>query len=599
MVAMVDGQVVAFTVPQDAQPDKADTLARQIAALLPERTNGPKPVPIPIRIRPTAESADGNLRQINVLGESSQAGSPQPVVQIASLAGTTVEPSASPAEEQPRQTVPNLPPQPERPTPEIPTVESLQVNILNDVTGDSVSSDASPAPVQPAVVPATTRTGSLTANPTDNAAEQHPQVFENTTVASRVSQPELSAPSASSAGGSASVSDRPGGSVAATESQQTVNNTVTVDPATQAPTSADRPGAVPGHSLSADQQSQTRENAPLPLPQATPSSDAKPGIPAQRVEASAANPSRPEPTQVNTEQHITENQPGHLPREFSPARSAADTGASTRAPIGQPLESVPADGKVGLTEKTNAGEMPRHDAPTTRPRTAPEGLNPNAARAQVERIPESGDAISTADTLRSEQKTETKSVETAGSLGISAGSLPKTAGSLGISAGDSAPAQPAQTPLSNQIAEKIEFTQLAQNRQITVRLDPPELGKVHIQLQTEGAEVRGVVQVDSARTLGDLHREAPALLERLQEAGIQIKTLEFQMNSDARGGQQQTQQDIFNAFAQQHGQGGQHPQGRPDGDAAPAHAGYDIDESKNHDMRIHETVNDQSVNVMM
>lgn len=79
------------------------------------------------------------------------------------------------------------------------------------------------------------------------------------------------------------------------------------------------------------------------------------------------------------------------------------------------------------------------------------------------------------------------------------------------------------------------------SRQFTMRLDPPELGKVDVKM-TVGADkkVRAVVSADRPEALADLIRSARDLVGALREAGLDLDDngLTFQMN-DPSGGQHQ------------------------------------------------------------
>jgi flagellar hook-length control protein FliK len=59
-----------------------------------------------------------------------------------------------------------------------------------------------------------------------------------------------------------------------------------------------------------------------------------------------------------------------------------------------------------------------------------------------------------------------------------------------------------------------------------VRLDPPELGGLRITLRASGDRLRGVVEVDNPDTLRRVEREAGVLVQRLQEAGVQVRRLD-------------------------------------------------------------------------
>lgn len=134
-----------------------------------------------------------------------------------------------------------------------------------------------------------------------------------------------------------------------------------------------------------------------------------------------------------------------------------------------------------------------------------------------------------------------------------ASNAPETTSPAPVSptAAASAPRSTAETQVLDQVATAIRYQATPETRSMTVRLDPPELGRVHIDIRSDAEGIRGVVQVENTRTLAELQREAPQLLERLQEAGIRVKDLEFQMNDPGRGDQNNGQgQQAQNAYAQ-------------------------------------------------
>lgn len=117
---------------------------------------------------------------------------------------------------------------------------------------------------------------------------------------------------------------------------------------------------------------------------------------------------------------------------------------------------------------------------------------------------------------------------------------------------------PASTPtvdvsLAHQIAQTVRSSGVKLDRQIIVSLEPPELGRVKVSLRASGNRVRGVLEADNPETLRRLEREAPALAERLQEAGVQIRRLDVVLAKEqsrgdsayedplARDGRQQAQ----------------------------------------------------------
>jgi flagellar hook-length control protein FliK len=86
--------------------------------------------------------------------------------------------------------------------------------------------------------------------------------------------------------------------------------------------------------------------------------------------------------------------------------------------------------------------------------------------------------------------------------------------------------QAVETPVADQIVQSLRGASLRVDHQLVVRLSPPDLGDVRVTLRTSGDQVRGVVEVSNPETFKRLEREAPALVSRLQDSGIQVQRLD-------------------------------------------------------------------------
>ncbi|WP_424983804.1 flagellar hook-length control protein FliK [Maritalea sp. S77] len=82
-----------------------------------------------------------------------------------------------------------------------------------------------------------------------------------------------------------------------------------------------------------------------------------------------------------------------------------------------------------------------------------------------------------------------------------------------------------------------------------IRLDPPEMGKIDVQLEMEGKNVTARLTVERAETLDLLQRDQRALERALQQAGLNTDkaNLQFSLKQDQNGGQGQQ-------FGQENGQ---------------------------------------------
>jgi flagellar hook-length control protein FliK len=108
--------------------------------------------------------------------------------------------------------------------------------------------------------------------------------------------------------------------------------------------------------------------------------------------------------------------------------------------------------------------------------------------------------------------------------------------------------------IGKQILESIHssFSQEGRNQQITVQLNPPELGKVLIKFQEQDNQITGLLEVSKTQTRIEIEQAIPQIVRSLQDSGIQIKRLDVVLYE----GEQQEQgtlreQTLQNGWAQQ------------------------------------------------
>jgi flagellar hook-length control protein FliK len=174
---------------------------------------------------------------------------------------------------------------------------------------------------------------------------------------------------------------------------------------------------------------------------------------------------------------------------------------------------------------------------------------PSAAQAEADNTRQAaGAARATEQTFPSTGERTTSHPQTLPATLLDTPSTPAARAAMGV-----APVEqpPPDGKAVDQVVAAVRFQATASTREMTVQLTPSELGEVRIEIRTDAGGLRGMVQVDNARTLTELQREVPQLMERLEEAGIRVKDLEFQMNDpqrDAQGNPQHGQQPQ-NAYA--------------------------------------------------
>jgi flagellar hook-length control protein FliK len=93
--------------------------------------------------------------------------------------------------------------------------------------------------------------------------------------------------------------------------------------------------------------------------------------------------------------------------------------------------------------------------------------------------------------------------------------------------------------IGKQILESVQksISQQSTDHQITVRLNPPELGKVLIRFQQQDTELTGLMEVNKTQTRFEIEQALPQIIRNLADCGIQIKRLEVMLSNEQQPGQ--------------------------------------------------------------
>ena len=110
----------------------------------------------------------------------------------------------------------------------------------------------------------------------------------------------------------------------------------------------------------------------------------------------------------------------------------------------------------------------------------------------------------------------------------------------------------AAVSIRKQILESIHSSLSGGDRQISIRLNPPELGKVFIRFQEHDAQITGLLEVSQTQTRYQIEQALPQIIRDLQDSGIQVKRLEVVLTeqTDYHASQDQSLQ---NGWSGQHG----------------------------------------------
>ncbi|MEN6577754.1 MAG: flagellar hook-length control protein FliK [Phycisphaerales bacterium] len=94
-----------------------------------------------------------------------------------------------------------------------------------------------------------------------------------------------------------------------------------------------------------------------------------------------------------------------------------------------------------------------------------------------------------------------------------------------VSSDTSAVRSPAQS-IGEQILDSVQASAARGDKQVLVRLNPPELGTVLVRFQEQGDFLTGTLEVSSKETRREIEQALPQVARTLQEAGIQVRRLE-------------------------------------------------------------------------
>jgi flagellar hook-length control protein FliK len=87
--------------------------------------------------------------------------------------------------------------------------------------------------------------------------------------------------------------------------------------------------------------------------------------------------------------------------------------------------------------------------------------------------------------------------------------------------------------LGAQILDYVHASLARGDRQLLIRLDPPELGSVTMRFQEQRGLIEGVLEVSKDQTRWELEEALPQALRSLQEAGIQIRRLDVMVSDQS------------------------------------------------------------------
>ncbi|MGD0077652.1 MAG: flagellar hook-length control protein FliK, partial [Sedimentisphaerales bacterium] len=95
-----------------------------------------------------------------------------------------------------------------------------------------------------------------------------------------------------------------------------------------------------------------------------------------------------------------------------------------------------------------------------------------------------------------------------------------------LSAADNDPA----AAVREQISQSVTAASQQVNRQITIQLNPPELGKISVKFTQTGSELTGLLEASNPQTRAEIHQQIPEILRSLEQAGVTVKRIDVTLS---------------------------------------------------------------------
>ena len=164
------------------------------------------------------------------------------------------------------------------------------------------------------------------------------------------------------------------------------------------------------------------------------------------------------------------------------------------------------------------------------------GLGPGGAGATFEQqVQASATGVSTKDGIAAEGEEMVKVLSDESSANIQSENTVSTISTVQAAATETETVL-AKNPLqsvSDQILASLQACVTRGDKQVLVRLDPPELGIVIVRFQEQDGSITGVLEFSKDQTREEVQQALPQVVRDLQEAGVLIRRLEAVVSDQA------------------------------------------------------------------
>ena len=155
--------------------------------------------------------------------------------------------------------------------------------------------------------------------------------------------------------------------------------------------------------------------------------------------------------------------------------------------------------------------------------------------------------------LQSSEQTSMGGAEEAAKVASEVAGLPEDSqATLSVRSSEMAPSSSEALPfrssaedIGQQIVDSVQMSLRQGDKELVVRLNPPELGSVSVRLEEGPDGITGVLEVGKGETRRDIEQALPQVVQSLQEAGVQVRRLDLTVTDqpDRDFGREQSQHD--------------------------------------------------------
>jgi flagellar hook-length control protein FliK len=87
--------------------------------------------------------------------------------------------------------------------------------------------------------------------------------------------------------------------------------------------------------------------------------------------------------------------------------------------------------------------------------------------------------------------------------------------------------------VSQQIAESVQSSVRQGDKQVTIHLYPPELGRVYVRFQEQENQIIGLLEVSKAETRFEVEQQLPQIIRSLHDAGVEVRKFEVLLSDQS------------------------------------------------------------------